>query len=63
MTLVSGITGNKFYPSGNKTLLCRDGDKFVCDPFNHEQNLVIEQDGKVILFAGCAHNGIINIID
>ena len=29
----------------------------------HEQNLIISENGKTLLIAGCAHNGIINIID
>lgn len=63
LTLVSGITGNKFFPSGNQTLLSKEAGKFVKDTFIHEQNLVVEHEDKVILFAGCAHNGILNIID
>lgn len=63
VTLVSAISGKKFFPEGNKSLLCKVKDEFVEDDFNHEQNLVIEENGKVILFAGCAHNGILNIVD
>lgn len=33
------------------------------DEFAHEQCLVIEQEGKRILLSGCAHNGILNILD
>ena len=36
---------------------------FVQDAFDHEQCLVITQDGKRILLSGCAHNGILNILD
>lgn len=32
------------------------------DIFEHEQNLVIEDEGKSYLFVGCAHKGLINII-
>lgn len=33
------------------------------DTFEHEQNLVIEEDGNTLLITGCAHNGIINILE
>ena len=38
----------------------KDGEK-VQDSFIHEQNLIISEDNKTLI-AGCAHNGIINII-
>ena len=34
----------------------------VEDTFVHEQNLIVEEDGKTLLLAGCAHNGIVNIV-
>ena len=37
--------------------------RVVSDTFKHEQNLVIEEDGKILLVTGCAHNGIVNILD
>ena len=33
------------------------------DDFAHEQYLMIEENGKRILFSGCAHKGIINIVE
>lgn len=38
-----------------------DGE-IVHDRFHHEQNLVINENGKYTLIAGCAHSGIYNII-
>ena len=35
----------------------------VADTFDHEQNLIIEEEGKSLLITGCAHNGIINILE
>ena len=32
------------------------------DPFIHEQYLLIEENGKRILFSGCSHRGIFNIM-
>lgn len=49
-------------PSGNTDLFRKEGDSFLPDDFAHEQNLVIRQNGRVILIAGCAHRGIVNIV-
>lgn len=61
--LFSGITGRRCYPQGNRKLSCmRKGEK-VPDDFIHEQCLVIKQNGRHWLLSGCAHNGILNILD
>ncbi len=61
--LFSCITGRRCYPQGNRKLSClKDGEKVV-DDFVHEQCLVITQNGKHWLLSGCAHNGILNILD
>ena len=50
-------------PSTNKRLreLC-DG-QYIQDEFHHEQNLLLTTGGKKILFCGCAHNGILNVME
>ncbi len=58
--LLSNIRGNVCYPPGNNWLL--GPAKNVHDNFCHEQNLVLHEDGKTILFAGCAHRGLVNIL-
>lgn len=61
--LFGGITGRRCYPQGNRKLSCmRNGEK-VPDDFAHEQCLVVTQDEKRWLLSGCAHNGILNILD
>ncbi len=57
--LFSGVIGREHFPSFNKGLYKEDSP----DDFVHEQNLVIFEEGKSVLFTGCAHNGIINIIE
>lgn len=61
--LFSHIESQKIVPSSNKSMLIKDGGCFVQDDFAHEQNLIINDDGKTILIAGCAHKGIINIVN
>ena len=61
--LFNGITGRRCYPQGNKKLSCIKNGVQVPDDFLHEQCLVITQNGKRWLLSGCAHNGILNILD
>ncbi len=61
--LFSNITGSKFPISGNRVLMKKEGQQFVQDSFEHEQCLVITQGEKKILMSGCAHNGIVNILE
>lgn len=63
LELFSSVKGRKLNPSGNQDLLMKMGTLLVPDDFAHEQNLIIKEDGKTLLVAGCAHNGIVNIMD
>lgn len=47
-------------PEGNSLLF--GPDACTRDDFRHEQNLIIEESGKAFLFAGCAHQGVENIV-
>jgi 7,8-dihydropterin-6-yl-methyl-4-(beta-D-ribofuranosyl)aminobenzene 5'-phosphate synthase len=49
--------------STNATLKEKRKGVLLPDRFFHEQNLAIEENGKKVLIAGCAHNGILNISD
>lgn len=40
----------------------RGGERFS-DDFRHEQYLLVEEQGKRVLFSGCSHRGILNIAD
>lgn len=61
--ILSGVTGRRCWPKGNLTLKIRRNGEILQDTFDHEQSLVMEEDGKRFLFSGCAHNGILNILD
>ncbi|NLA71246.1 MAG: MBL fold metallo-hydrolase [Clostridiaceae bacterium] len=50
-------------PASNRSLLMKVDAKTVNDAFAHEQNMVIEEDGLMLLVTGCAHNGIVNIVN
>ena len=51
------------FPSTNSRLKMYCGGKYIQDDFLHEQNLLLMSEGKKILFCGCAHNGILNILE
>jgi 7,8-dihydropterin-6-yl-methyl-4-(beta-D-ribofuranosyl)aminobenzene 5'-phosphate synthase len=60
--LFSDVSHPAPLPSSNRDLLMKQEGELVDDLFLHEQNLVIEEDGVTVLFTGCAHNGIVNIV-
>ena len=59
----SNITRKEPLPKSNDSLLMKHDGKIVQDTFAHEQNLIIEEAGKTLLVTGCAHNGIVNILE
>lgn len=63
LSLFSAVKGERFFPTGNKSLLKKTEDGYERDDFAHEQNLVIEEDGISLLVSGCSHRGIVNIVD
>ncbi|MBE6010433.1 MAG: MBL fold metallo-hydrolase [Lachnospiraceae bacterium] len=50
-------------PATNRYLMIKEGETYIKDDFSHEQCLVIREDGKCVLISGCAHSGILNILD
>lgn len=64
LILFGNIQGDKLKPKGNHSLLKQYSNGSIGkDDFEHEINLLINDKNKHSLFCGCAHKGIINIID
>ena len=63
LALFSGIGSEHVIPSTNQRLKKKTEDGFVQDDFAHEQCLVISEGVKKVLLSGCAHHGILNIMD
>ena len=62
--LFAGVTGRRFWPQSNLELRAAGPDGVLRqDDFAHEQCLVVTQGARHILLSGCAHNGILNILD
>ena len=62
ITLFSGV--EQVFPvnRANQRLYMEKDGKRKQDDFVHEQNMLIEEKGNTVLFAGCAHSGILNIM-
>lgn len=64
LSLFTNVEPKRSWPKGNGRLHEKKNGAFVQDLFSHEQYLVIKYDaGKYALISGCAHNGILNILD
>ena len=57
------IAGRRAWPQANLRLRREAEGGVVQDEFDHEQCLVVSADGLRVLFSGCAHSGILNILD
>ena len=53
----------KRYDLGSFGLNVKREQEYVPDDFRHEQYMLIEENGKQILFSGCSHKGILNIAE
>jgi len=63
LALFSGIVGRRRWPAGNRLLTEKVHGTDIQDSFRHEQYLVVTAQDKKILISGCAHNGVLNILD
>ena len=63
LSLFTGIGSEYPIPSANQRLMKKTEEGFVQDDFGHEQCLVIKEGSKSVLLSGCAHHGILNILD
>ena len=64
LTLFS--TSRRDHPSAksNQRLLTMGvNGELTPDDFAHEQSLLVHEDGRNVLFSGCSHGGILNIMD
>lgn len=61
--IFSGVKKRELYAKSNKYLYEKIDGKQVQDTFEHEQNLIISEGDRNVLVAGCAHCGIVNIVD
>lgn len=64
LTIITGFSKKGFIPQGNSTLLRQQEDgQLIEDEFSHELALLIVENSTSVLFTGCAHSGMGNMID
>jgi 7,8-dihydropterin-6-yl-methyl-4-(beta-D-ribofuranosyl)aminobenzene 5'-phosphate synthase len=61
--IISGIPEIHPKPLGNKRLLSKIDGRFETDDFKHELIFVVREPDGLVVFTGCSHNGILNMID
>ncbi len=62
LTLFSSVMERALFSECNASILMQRGELILPDDFSHEQNLIVTENGKSVLIAGCAHCGIVNIL-
>jgi 7,8-dihydropterin-6-yl-methyl-4-(beta-D-ribofuranosyl)aminobenzene 5'-phosphate synthase len=62
ITLFSGVITRRLWPPDNARILKQSVEGFVPDDFAHELHLIISEDKQDVLFTGCAHSGIADIL-
>jgi 7,8-dihydropterin-6-yl-methyl-4-(beta-D-ribofuranosyl)aminobenzene 5'-phosphate synthase len=61
--VVPTITRRHRLPAGNGNLFKKESGTLVADDFDHESLLAIRDSDGLIIFSGCCHNGILNVLD
>lgn len=62
LQVFAGVTGRECYSPANDRLYVSMNGHHIQDLFMHEQNLLLKEGSHMVLLAGCAHNGIVNIL-
>jgi len=50
-------------PKGNRYLFVKKGDTYSLDGFEHELIMVVREKEGLVVFTGCSHSGILNMLD
>ncbi len=57
------ILGSRPRPRGNKYLFLKKDHTFALDDFAHEIVMAIKEDRNLVVFTGCSHSGILNMVE
>lgn len=61
--IITEISRHHPLPKGNNRLFLEKEGKRWLDPFEHELILVIKEHDTLVVFTGCSHRGILNMLD
>jgi len=62
MEIFGNVTQVEPLPAANSSLFMEEEGQRVKDVFSHELNLIVTEGDKTLLVVGCAHNGVVNIV-
>jgi len=63
MILLEGFPDVFPQSEANKALFEEVKNRFIADKFNHELAMLLIENNEIVLFTGCSHSGIINILE
>lgn len=63
LELFAHVKAARLNPSGNQHLFMEVNGVIEPDDFAHEQNMILEEEENTVLVTGCAHKGIVNILE
>ena len=61
--LIEGFTEIFPRPESDKVLFEKTENRYTADKINHELAMLLIENDEIVLFSGCSHSGIINILD
>jgi 7,8-dihydropterin-6-yl-methyl-4-(beta-D-ribofuranosyl)aminobenzene 5'-phosphate synthase len=61
--ILTAIGNSYLLPKGNRYLFVKEGDAFSLDGFDHELVMVVRESEGLVVFTGCSHRGILNMVD
>ncbi|WP_064603783.1 MBL fold metallo-hydrolase [Photobacterium sp. J15] len=61
--IVTDLASKHPQPQGNKYLYTKGASGYQLDSFDHELMMIVKEDDGLVIFTGCAHNGVLNMID
>ena len=61
--LLTDINDKCPLPEGDEYLYAKKENKMVHDDFSHELMMVIKEDDGLVIFTGCSHHGVLNMVD
>ena len=61
--IITDISDKYEKPKGNQYLYTKSQHEWKQDSFDHELLLVIKEEDGIVIFTGCAHSGVLNMVD
>ena len=63
ISAISDINRPKEWRSSDTRLKTKEGDTIIADPFNDDLTLLVETDAGPVVLLGCAHAGVVEILN